>query len=105
MPGGLGMAWFSTRHRVSRQPSFRAKTTAWALDGLTFSRVVTPPISVSRSKMLIRRNPVDHWGISLGKQQATELKFGNDVVKAPAGVPFVFSLGEEVANDRAGERI
>jgi AraC-like DNA-binding protein len=101
--------WYgSVFDTASRQPAaegFRAKITVWTLTGFGLSRVSTPPISATRTKTLIRRNPVDHWSVSLGKQSATDLMFGRDTLKAPARVPFVYSLGEEMCSERASDRL
>jgi AraC-like DNA-binding protein len=96
---------FDTVPRVPAAEGFRAKTVSWMLDGFGFSRVSTPPISISRTKILIRRNPVDHWCISLSKKSATEFRIGERRVTVPAKVPYVFSLGEEVSSERSQERI
>jgi len=102
-------AWYAAVFDTSsRQPAvegFRARTTAWTLDGFGFSRVATPPISITRTKTLVRRNPVDHWCISLGETSAITLKVGEDVVEAAPRVPFIFSLGDETYSERALDRI
>ena len=101
--------WYgSVVDTASRQPAaegFRARSTAWTLGAFVFSRVSTPPIAIARTQTLIRRNPVDHWSVSVGKQSASDLKFRRDVLKAPARVPFVVSLGAEIYQERARERI
>jgi AraC-like DNA-binding protein len=93
---------------ASPQPTvngFPARMTAWMLGGFGVSRVSTPPIRITRTKALIRRNPVDHWCISLGKRGATGFAIAGKTMAAPARVPFVFSLGEEVSGDWAHGRI
>jgi AraC-like DNA-binding protein len=93
---------------TSRQPAtegFRARATTWTLAGFVFSRATTPPIAISRTQTLMRRNPVDHWVVSLGKQSGTDLKSGRDALQAPAGVPFVISLGREAYQERERDRI
>jgi AraC-like DNA-binding protein len=92
----------------SRQPpaeGFRGKTAAWMVDGFGFNRVSTPPISMHRTKILIRRNPVDHWCVSLAKRSSSELRVGDRWSTVPARVPHVFSLGEEVSSERSLDRI
>jgi AraC-like DNA-binding protein len=93
---------------ASPQPAaggFRAKTVLWTLDGFGFNRVCSPPISTIRTKTLIRRNPVDHWGISIGKRSATGLRMHGNTLAVPARVPFVFSLAEEACSERADDRL
>ena len=102
-------AWYAAVFDMSpRQPEaegFRARTSAWTMDGFGFSRVATPPISLARTKTLVRHNPVDHWCISVSKKSATTLEAGEDVLEAAPGVPFILSLGEETHMERAQDRI
>ena len=98
-------AVFDTSPRHPDTEGFRARAQTWMLDGFGFSQVVTPPISIARTKTLVRHNPVDHWCISLGKTSATTLKVGEDVYEAAPRVPFIHSLGEETHMRRARERI
>lgn len=84
---------------------FRARTSTWTLAGFAFSRASTPRIAIARTQALIRRNPVDHWSVSLSKQSGADLKFGRDVLQVPAGVPFVVSLGRETYQERERDRI
>ena len=99
-------AWYAAVFDTSpRQPAvegFRARTTTWTLDGFGFSRVATPPISIARTKTLVRHNPVDHWCISFGRRSATTLKVGNDVLEVASGVPFVFSLAGGIIQRAVG---
>ncbi|MPZ35938.1 MAG: helix-turn-helix domain-containing protein [Rhodospirillales bacterium] len=100
--------WYgSVFDTASRQPAgegFRARNTTWRMGGVLFSRVSTPPIAITRTKALIRRNPVDHWGVNLGKQSAIDLKLERDAVKVPARVPFLISLDREMYQERARDR-
>lgn len=96
---------FDTSPRVPTAEGFRAKTVSWMLGGFVFSRVSSPPIQMSRTSTLIRRNPVDHWCISLAKKSATALRIGERQVMIPARMPYVFSLGEEVSSERSQNRI
>lgn len=102
-------AWYaSVFDMTARQPpaeGFRGKTAAWMAAGFGFSRVSTPPISMHRTKTLIRRNPVDHWCVSLAKRSASELKVGDRRSTVPARVPYVLSLGEEMSGEWSAERI
>jgi hypothetical protein len=102
-------AWYgSVVDMTSPQPAaegFRARTSTWTLAGFAFSRASTPRIAIARTQALIRRNPVDHWSVSLSKQSATDLKFSRDMLHVPAGVPFVVSLGRETYQERERDRI
>ena len=53
-----------------------------------------------RTKTLIRRDPTDHWVITIGKRATTGLMLANDQMSVPAGVPFILSLGDFSANQR-----
>ena len=96
-------SWYGSVFETSSlQPEegFEAVNLTWRLDGLVFSRVSTPAISVVRTKTHIRRTPVDHWAITLSSHGATDLTSREASLRAPAGVPFVLSLGEEMHNER-----
>jgi AraC-like DNA-binding protein len=92
---------FDTESRQSTDAGFPAENVTWKLGGFAVSRVSAPAISVVRTKAHIRRNPVDHWAITLGTRSATDLKFRDVLMNAPAGMPFVLSLGEEMHNERS----
>jgi AraC-like DNA-binding protein len=97
--------WFgSVFDVVPREPprqGFLAETAVWTLDGFGLSRVRAPSIMVSRSAALIRRNPVDHWVITIGRRAVTSVRMGDATVDAPAGSPFVLSLGTPLVSDRS----
>ena len=96
--------WYSPAFEVQSlrpaQDGFPATNWNWSVEGLTVSRVRSPPTSVGRSKTNIRRSPVDHWAIILSKHSATDVQVGDQSLEAPAGTPFVLSLGEEIRVDR-----
>jgi AraC-like DNA-binding protein len=91
---------FDTTSLQRADKGFGATNLTWRLDGIVFSRVSTPAISVVRTKTHIRRTPVDHWAITLSKRGATDLRSREASLKAPAGVPYVLSLGEEMYSER-----
>jgi AraC-like DNA-binding protein len=97
--------WFHSVFEVVPQQThdqgFAAETQLWQLDGLGVSRVSAPAIQVIRTKSLIRRNPVDHWVITLGLRVTTAVSTDDASLEAPAGVPFVLSLGSELASKRS----
>lgn len=68
--------------------------------------MTAPGLSVVRTNTLIRREPVDHWAITLSKRHVTWLNSGTASMAAPAGEPFVLSLGRTMENRReADDRI
>lgn len=103
-------SWYASVFETSPlEPSnheFKARIRAWNLGGLALSHVSAPGVSVLRTKALIRREPVDHWAITLGKRGGTYLNSEGRSLEAPAGSPFVLSLGQEMSNRReADERL
>jgi len=85
---------------------FVAETKTLMMEGFALTRVFTPATKVMRTKALIRRNPVDHFVITLGRSGKTRLNVEDTVRDVPAGLPFVLSLGHEMISERGpGDRI
>lgn len=87
---------FEVRSLRPAQDGFLASNRNWSVDGLTVSRVCSPPTSVCRSKASIRRSPVDHWAIALSKRCTSTVEVRDTSLDVPGGTPFVLSLGEEM---------
>ncbi|WP_421996373.1 helix-turn-helix domain-containing protein [Reyranella sp.] len=97
---------FDTSTLHAGDDGFTAHARAWNLDGFALNHVTAPGLSVLRTKTLLRREPVDHWAITLGRRSVTWLDTGSTTLTAPAGVPFVVSLGQTMKNEReADDRI
>lgn len=97
-------AVFETTTDVAAPAGFEAANSNWIIGGLTISEVTSPPVAVARSRTFVRRNPVDHWVITLSNQSASEVSARDRRFRVPAGVPFLLSLGEEMSIRReAGE--
>ena len=79
---------------------FAGESEIWKLDGVALVRVSAPPLLAKRTKSLIRRDPTDHWVITIGERAATGLMLESDQMSVPAGVPFVLSLGDFSASQR-----
>lgn len=79
---------------------FAGESEVWKLDGMAVVSVSAPPLRAMRTKSLIRRDPTDHWVVTIGKRAATGLISGSDQTLVPAGVPFVISLGDFSASQR-----
>ena len=92
---------FNVMPRQSLDEGFPAEAQFWQLDGLAISRVSAPAIHVVRTNTHIRRNPVDHWVITLGSRVRTAVRTDDALLEAPAGVPFVLSLGNELISERS----
>ena len=60
-----------------------------------------PAIWTARTRALIRRNPIDHWVITVGKRGTVELTTGNTCVSPGVGVPYVISLADEMETTKS----
>lgn len=93
-------AWYDTIFDVApKSPSnddFIAANWTWTVPGLTLSRVVSPPNSVSRTKAMIRHNSVDHWVITLSKKSVSDVTTHNASFEVAPMTPFILSFGEEI---------
>jgi AraC-like DNA-binding protein len=98
------MSWFDRVFDVDRgiglDQGFRATSETWVMDGCALSRVVAPPVRVTRTRTLIRRNPLDPWVITIGRHATTSVTAAGHTFQAPPGVPFVLSLGNEMISQR-----
>lgn len=88
---------FETTTKLDATTGFEAANCNWTIGGLTISEVMSPPVTVARSRALVRRNPVDHWAVTLSSRSASEVLAGDRQFRVPAGVPFLLSLGEEMS--------
>ena len=88
---------FETTTDVIVSAGFEAANFNWTIGGLTVSEVASPPVSVARSRPFVRRNPVDHWMMTLSNNSASEVTTRDRQFRVPAGVPFLLSLGEEMS--------
>ena len=79
---------------------FRAASETWAFNGCALSRVSAPPVRVTRTRTLLRRNPLDPWCITVGRQTVTSVTAGARQFLVQPGVPFVVSLGHELVSER-----
>ena len=103
--------WYSPAFEVqSLRPAhdgFLATNWNWTVEGLTVGRVCSPPTSIARSKVNIRRSPVDHWALSLSNQSGSNVQLHDRSLEVPADAPFVLSLGEEmhIDHDQDDDRV
>ena len=91
---------FDVNPVIQPERGFHATSEIWALDGCALSRVSAPLVRVTRTKMLIRRNPLDPWVITIGRHTTSSMISGGREFVAPPGVPFVVSLGNELVSQR-----
>ena len=81
---------------------FAAEISTWMLDGFTFSQVSAPPVNGDRTQAHIRRNPVDHWVVTLYTEGNTKFRAQTESTSSESrlGVPFIVSLGYPLATNR-----
>ena len=86
--------------KYAADDGFPAENEVWNLGGLVMSRVSAPPVRVVRRRVHLRRDPVDHWVLTYCRRGATIIRTDRTSLEAPAGVPFLWSLGEESQSER-----
>ncbi len=91
---------FDVTPRQSSDEGFLATSQIWQMDGFAVSKVSNPPVRVARTKALVRRNPVDHWVITLGNRAETRIQTRDASLKVPSGMPFILSMKDEVVSER-----
>lgn len=101
---GAWRGWFDSvfdleQPEQERKGGFLAESLAWPLGGMGLSQVTAPRLRVFRTRQLLRRNPVDHWSLTLGGVESN-LRTPRGTVRIPAGVPFIVSLGHELMSER-----
>lgn len=90
-------AVFETTTDGPTSAGFEATNSNWTVGGLTISEVTSPPVAVARSRSFVRRNPVDHWVMTLSDHSTSEVTTRSRRFCVPPGVPFLLSLGEEMS--------
>lgn len=95
--------WFDTVFDVAvddPQAGFSATSETWNLGGFGLSRVHAPRLRAFRTPDLVRRNPIDHWSVTIGHKRTTGEAGWQRSIDVPAGTPFVASLGRELVSLR-----
>ena len=96
--------WFRPVLDVTPLPGaeaeFLAENRVWKLGGFVMSRVSAPPVRVLRTKTHVRRDPIDHWVLTYAQQGAMLVKTDAASFEVPAGVPYLWSLGEASETER-----
>jgi len=96
--------WFDTIFDVEidePRNGFSATSETWNLGGFGLSRVRAPKLRALRPASLVRRNPIDHWNITIGHQPTFAEAGRQRSIDVPANTPFVASLGRELVSERA----
>jgi AraC-like DNA-binding protein len=96
--------WFCPVFDISRMDEtdgeFHARNEVWSAGDLLISRVLAPPVRVTRTKSNIAKRPVDHWVFTYCRQGATAVRTRQGEFNAAGGIPFLWSLGEEFESER-----
>jgi len=95
--------WFDTIFDVEidePRNGFSATSETWNLGGFGLSRVQAPKLRALRPASLVRRNPIDHWNITIGHQRTFAEAGRQHSIDVPADTPFVASLGRELISER-----
>jgi AraC-like DNA-binding protein len=102
------MAWFEGVFDVRPQESphlgFHAKSQSWQIGGCMLSRVQAPAIRVERGVVHSRRNPLDHWVITLSRHTTSFISSRDTTLSVPPGTPFVLSLADVLTSERAEDQ-
>ena len=88
--------WFNPLFDVTRrdaQSEFVAESKVWRLGGVTISKTCGPAVRSERRMSNIRREPVDHWVVTICNAGPTRFLAHTDEIQAPLRVPFVWSMG------------
>lgn len=80
---------------------YAARNLTWRFDGFALSRVTGAAIDGVRSPANIRRNPVDHWVITVTKCGTHKVLTRDMVAKPAIGVPLVQSLADPMESRRS----
>lgn len=96
---------FDTTSGVADHDGFEAANRNWTLGGLTLSEVSSPRAAVHRSRSHARRNPVDHWAVTLSTKSESEVTAREQSFRVHPGVPFLLSMGEEMRIERTSRDV
>lgn len=97
---------FDVEPGASAPESFVASNHVWNVGGLVVSYVAAPSATVVRGKKNLASAPVDHWVLGLCHKGETGIETARSTLHAPAGIPFLWSLGEASRTERTAiERV
>jgi AraC-like DNA-binding protein len=98
------MDWFDGVFDVlphhSPRGGFQAQSQSWQIGGCMLARVQAPAIRVERNMTHVRRNPLDHWVITLSRRTTSLISTGDKTLSVPPGTPFVLSLADDLTSER-----
>jgi AraC-like DNA-binding protein len=91
---------FDTAPLGAIQKGFAARNSTWRLAGLAVSRTSAPAINTVRTRTLIRRNPLDHWVITIYTRGSVRCTTRGTSLAPRVGVPFIISLADEMETEK-----
>ncbi|WP_336810988.1 helix-turn-helix domain-containing protein [Bosea sp. MMO-172] len=101
--------WFDTIFDLEvdgPRQGFSATSETWDFGGFGLTRVRAPKLRALRTASLIRRNPIDHWGVAFGYQRTLGETGKRGALDVPANTPYVASFGRPLISEReADERL
>ena len=80
---------------------FPAENMVWSLGGAAMSRVSAPPVRAVRRSGDLRRDGIDHWVLTYCRTGTTEMTTNKASLRAPPGVPFIWSLADASESRRS----
>ncbi len=98
--------WFDSVFDVmidDPEQGFSATSETWNFGCFSLSRVRAPQLHAIRTAQLVRRNPIDHWSITVGHTRTTGEAGRQRAIDIPAHTPFAVSLGRELASHREAD--
>lgn len=101
--------WFDTVFEIEiddPRQGFSATSETWDLGGFGLTRLRAPKLRAMRTASLVRRNPIDHWGVAFGYQRTLGESGRQGALDVPANTPYVASFGRPLVSQRdADERL
>ena len=89
--------WFSPMFDVTRRNAplteFVAQSKVWRLSSVAISKTCGPSVRSERRSSNVRREPVDHWVVTICQSGPTRFLANEIEIQAPVRVPFVWSMG------------
>jgi len=92
---------FDTTVRDTVGKGFPARNVMWRVGSVMICRGAAPGLHTLRSRALIRRNPVDHWVLTVNNRGATRLTTSGISFEPRPGAPFILSLADEMESERS----
>jgi len=101
-------AWFEPVYGdvIPTEPEaggFAGECVMLSLGEVAMGRVDAPGLRAVRRPSDIRRDPVDHWVLAVGRGTPTQIVTPDGVQTIPARAPFIVSLGDPIESTRQSD--